>query len=435
MITSYAQVFTIIAQTAGIFLLLYLLMRKYIFSFFDPLCFFLITQAFSVELAFIIIQDPNYLLNFLCCQLIFYVGFLSAAKKIKAFDFKDFQGIEFNPLTYSSLKIFVWLGFVVAGLLNLYLISKKGIALFADDPSAAKTENFSEGGLGIIRRINWGILYVIILSSLFLYMINRKLVYLLITLMLLGILLISGSKGALLYFVFLIPLLRLLKPLFGTKMLAKLNRAKYIILILSLILTIIILIAGSSDKSGELAFYNLTTRFLFFGDAILYYYNPYAVKFFSQYHPVDYLIDEFNSLFGFFRLVPYNIPLGFKLVSFQQGVDSVLFGPNVPYYIKGYIYFGKWGVLAYSWLVGWTVGFVRSKLLTVLVNPADLLYCIALIHLNLIIFNLPQDSQLFMSVLFDTLIFFVALYSVAGFISWSILRKKNPLLKFSNRFQ
>lgn len=82
MINDFNQLFIILFQTTTIFGVLFLIYRKNIFSIFDPLFYYLITQAFSIELGILQITDLGYLTSFLLCQL-FAVGFSLYAKNLK----------------------------------------------------------------------------------------------------------------------------------------------------------------------------------------------------------------------------------------------------------------------------------------------------------------------------------------------------------------
>jgi hypothetical protein len=149
---------------------------------------------------------------------------------------------------------------------------------------------------------------------------------------------------------------------------------------------------------------SLGTRMLLFGDSVLYYYTSDSIAYFSYIKSISYLGDELNPILGFFRLVEYNRPLGFLLVDYNTNFafEASTFGPNVPYYTKGYIYFGPFGAIAYSFFIGGVVGFVRQLIYTNAIRSQ--IGSVLVIHLNLIIFSIAQDSQLFISILFDTLI-------------------------------
>jgi hypothetical protein len=424
MITDYFGLLRIGLQGILILLLLLLLYKNHVISVFDPLFVFLVTQAFSIELAFI--QLPvSALINFLFCQLFFVIGFLLfAGRSIKKRQITNHTFLQPDPLTLSSIKIFAVIICIIIILANIFLISQRGVALFADDPSAAKGENFQGGGFGFIRRINWGILYLCSLFLIYLILYKRTITYLLLSFFLIFILILSGSKGVLLYFISLIPLLSKFSEVKRLPTFRWMNLSKYILLGGGVVMSLVIIAAGSRGTIEE-AVFGLGTRFLFFGDAILYYYDKFSVKHFSVYSFKDYIPYELNPILGFFRLVEYQRPLGFDLVEYQSGsYEDTVFGPNVPYFVKGHIFFGPVGAVVYSFVIGGTVGWVRSLFYKVLENPKGILYTLIIIHLNLSIFGLPQDSQLFLNIMFDT--FFQA---IPVYLLIHLLLKKGPLQK------
>jgi hypothetical protein len=404
MITDYFDLLRICVQTTLILLVLMLLYKNHIISIFDPLFFYLLTQAFSIELAFLTIDTLSYLTNFLCCQLFFNVGFLLlSGKPVKKRVIITNGLLQPDMQNLSTIKVFAISVSIIIILANIYLISKTGIALLAEDPSAAKSENFSTGGgLGLIRRMNWGILYLCSLFLIYLILYKKSALYVTLSFVLIFILVLSGSKGVLLYFITLIPLLSKFEDVKHLKIFKWIDLSKYVLLCGGVILALVIIIAGTKG-STEQAVFALASRFLFFGDAMLYYYDHYSVKYFSHFNFIEFLNLELNSILGFFRIVSYKRPLGFELVNFKFSmISDTVFGPNVPYYVKGHIFFGSVGAVIYSFFVGGVVGLIRRSFYKLLERPRSIIISLLVIHLNLVIYNYPQDSQLLINVLFDT---------------------------------
>jgi len=110
--------------------------------------------------------------------------------------------------------------------------------------------------------------------------------------------------------------------------------------------------------------------------------------------------------------------LGFELVDYRSVTTSFqsTFGPNVPYYVKGYIYFGAIGAVVYSFIIGAVIGLVRKQLYLLQIYKSSLTKKLLVIHLNIIIYGLAQDSQFFISVIFDTFFLFALIYIPAYFL-------------------
>lgn len=401
----------VLLNTIVVFFVLMLFFRKHIIHLFDPLLYFVVTQAFSIELAFLIIKDLHLLFDFLVCQLFFLFGFfLSVGPALMK---KDKQtGIFFKPAKPIDISILKWYACFATILLiigNLILIKEKGIALLAEDPSTAKTSNFTEGtGLGIVRRMNSGLLYLTGIIFIYLFILKKQLRYALLILLLCTFAAFSGSKSSLLIFVFLTAFFFCFKDLKKNPIVKKLQTGSYFVLLISLFLVGIIIMATNSGSFNDvlLAF---GTRFLFYGDAIIYYFNNDSIQHFSNNNFFSFFTDEFNSVFALLRLTSYNQPINFRLINYYFNMPSNdTFGPNVPYYIKGNIYFGFVGGFIYSFIIGCCVGFVRRLFYAIVKNKSSsIILSILIIYLNLIIYSFPQDSLLFFNKIFD--IFFLSI--------------------------
>ena len=402
MIENFNDLFKVIWQAALIFLVLYFLYKKQITSVFDPLFFFLITQAFSTTLALIQIKDFGYLINYLTCQVFFAMGFNLVTTKIKNITIDD-TGVNWKKGEYKVLAYFTFFGFLLVVLANIYLISLQGIILFQDDPTSGKVATFeSGGGIGAVRRINWGLINLISILTIYLYVKTKKKNYILMCLVLMLIAISGGSKSSLLIYVSIIAIFGLYKSFKFSKTFQIIDRFKAPILFSGLILAVFIVI-GNGDLNDALL--GLGIRFLYFGDVILYYYEPNPVSHFQKLNFFDFFKYEFNSLLGMMQLVPYLNPIGNDMViySFSHGESlDITTGPNLPFYVKGHIFFGALGAIIYSFIVGVIVGKMRTLLFT---NKTSNTKIIIVVFLNVIIFSYPQDSGLTLSNLIDTIIF------------------------------
>ena len=406
MIDSFGDLGIICLQTFLIFAVSLLVYRKYIISIFDPLFFFLITQAFSIQMAFIQITYTPYLINFLLCVIFLNIGFFVNKPKVNKID--DAKFIYSNELL-KFVNYFNFFAFIIIVLANLILISQKGLAVLSDDPSMAKFSNFDEGGgFGAIRRINWGLLNLVLASLFFTYMQTNRKRNLVMLVILFLFSMTSGSKGVVLTFISLISLLGVFKKTEVMNSFKKINKIKMPLLIIGFISAIFILIRGSEESSIEGGLIKLGIRFLYFGDAIIYYYEPSIVAHFQHYNFIDFLSYHFNSILGILRIVDYKKPLGNDLLVYfiKDSEDTGLsIGPNTPYYISGHIFFGSFGAIIYSFITGFVFGFVRKLFFLMDKRKINFIAAIGIIYLNILITSLPQDAQLTISMLFDTIIF------------------------------
>jgi hypothetical protein len=395
-------------QTSLIFAISYFIYRKYLISVFDPLFFFLITQAFTIKMALIQINVTSYLVNFFLCVFCFTIGFLINNPKAKQIDDSNF--------TYSSdnlkfINYFNFFSFIIIICVNLFFLSQKGLIILSSDPSISKFSDFDEGGgFGAIRRVNWGLGNLIVVSIFFTYLKTHRKRNLIMLLILFLFSLTSGAKGVVLNYIFLIALVGSFKGAQVTKSFQKINNFKIPILIVGFISAIFILMKGSGDgdSSIEASLIKLGVRFLYFGDAIIYYYEPHTVAHFQKYNFIDFFSYQLNSILGFLRITDYKKPLGNELLVYyiNDSQDTGLsIGPNIPYYISGYIFFGKYVSIIYSFIIGAIVGYGRKVFFALDKSKTNLILVIIIIYLNLLITNFPQDTQLLITMLFDTIVF------------------------------
>lgn len=405
MLDDFSNITIISIQVIVISLLLYGMYRRYFFSVFDPLVFYIITQAFSIELAYLTIQRLAYFIVFLSFQISFYLGFICFST-VSATHSIDDTRFFITPKLMKLISIFTIVSIFIIICTNLYFIFLHGLVLLNDDPTVGKVSMFEGGGLGAIRRINWGLLNFTNVLALFLFLQKRKKIYLVSLLILLFITIAGGSKGGILNYVFLLAFAKRYPRFSKSNYFKNINKIQVSLVLLGG-LTALFIISTSTSSMVD-AFGGLMLRFLYFGDSILYYFTPASVAHFKAYNVFDFLSYELNPILGLTRIVPYKQPLGYDMVVSSLKSNEVLnsvVGPNVPYYIKGHMFFGSFGGLIYSFFVGGFVGFFRKILFRASGKRIGYLKIFVLIYVNLILFTFPQDSSLFISYLTDTVIF------------------------------
>jgi hypothetical protein len=181
------------------------------------------------------------------------------------------------------------------------------------------------------------------------------------------------------------------------------DKVKVPLIAVGLLLSIFII---SANRDGLVdSILGLGVRFLYFGDIIFYYYNPDAVAHFQKLGIIDFLKYELNPLLGILRITPYLTPLSFEMFQYSFNNNKfldVVTGPNLPYYVKGHIFFGKYGALVYSFLIGLFIAHIRNLMF---VKRSSYSVYLLFLFLNLNIFALAQDSALTLSIYFDSFIF------------------------------
>ena len=387
-------------------ILIFVSYRRYIVSIFDPLNVQAISQVAACVVAVEVVDDPRMLMQLFASQVAFIVGFRLVRP------FKTAQGtVGWKKQDMDKAAMVVGGLFLIILLANCWLGLTAGFPLFARDPSIAKVENFT-GGLGLVRRLNSGAGTFLSVSSLVLAIKGHyRRLFTCIFAVSLAVAILGGAKGSLLAAVELIAYLTCRHDVVSEGAGRQLRIVSYCLFVLGTLLAVFILRASSNSWND--AGVALATRVMFFGDAVIYYYRPEVIQMLSHLGPWDYTTSLLNPVLGFFRLVEYQYPIGYQIVSFLNGEYlSVVQGPNTPFYVGGHIYFGSVGGIIYSGSVGYIVSRARRWYLTGAAVTPFRLSCSC--TMAILIFVLPVEAPLFVSEVFDT---FLPVMMIAGVVT------------------
>lgn len=406
MITSVSTVLTVSVWLVVVMTLYVLLYRKHIFSFYDPLLFFLLTNTLTTILMFMQVSQVSHLVYFVFCQLALWLGITSFRYRLEREEI-----IQFSSFNIKLLQSITYTLFVIYLLANLYAASRVGFPLLTDDPTASKTAVYV-GGLGIVRRINWGAsIFLSCACFVMLFISRRKAPFVLILLCQVAFTILSGSKGGLLAFVFMLAYI-IKRPGFQVRMnlstLRKYKKYLTYFFVSGVSVALLVLYIERGNVGGALM--GLYNRLLLSGDVILYYYQPHIHRQISEaFSPIDYPLHEFNSILGLFRLAEYQNPLGYEMLVLHlkrtgEAIPLIPIGPNTQFFAKGQIFFGLGGIL-YSLVVGLLIGFLRKDFfVTKKFSLVRFTFAYALVVMA---FTYAIESNLFVSQVFDLLIFVV----------------------------
>ena len=403
--------------------LYYFAYRKFLFSIFDPLFIFLLTMSFTSTLIVSIVAEPKYIFLFFLSQLMFWIGFSSVSK----WSISHISNNEFkvNPRSKHILQIITYISFLVFLISNLYMINEAGLTLLQDNPSIAKVASFS-GGLGFVRRINWGLGNFLAVSTIVcLFISKRKLPFLLILIIHMGFTMLNGSKSGLISFLTIFILISFIKGLDTNK--AVKNSKKFVPIMLVMSIGIGIFILFRQSNSLEEASFGFATRLLYSGDVAFYYYTPDILRFYKSFGFSNYILHELNPILGMFRLTEYAEPLGSQMLnlSLSKYIDfGAVIGPNTPFYVKGHIFFGDYGTGFYGLISGGLIGYFRYKFL--IIDSSKLVLKVFLLSISNIIFLYATESNLLIGQIFDT-IFFLTPIVLISLIIYECLYSKIEL--------
>ena len=198
-------------------------------------------------------------------------------------------------------------------------------------------------------------------------------------------------------------------------------------LILFLILLFVLGILYVQSKNDTLnsenqltPFFSLILRLVHSGD--IYWYS-YANDFYTQIDNKKWLSALFNDFLGFTRILswtemPEALGITFKNIHHPSDVPQ---GPNARHNVFGLIYFGYFGSILFSFVIGCIISFIRNKLPLLL--RFNLLNGYIFTYLLIKISGLDTDPMLTLT-FFDNLFFVLPLLYIIYLIFYNLFQVK-----------
>jgi len=363
---------TLILLAVTMLFIYWLLYRKLVYSLVDPLFIFVFTTAFASVLVIEVVPEQRDVNHFFACQFGLWSGIALAyylkngAAVMKADNPNQFKFDNIALLkwcTYVALSIYV--------LSNLIIASTKGFALLSDAPSASRVANF-QAGFGVFQKINWGVGTFVSTSLIFMYLYTSKRQFLYPLLIVIIFTALDGSKSSLLRIVIAAGFI-FYHPAFSQKREAAKKFQKFIPIALLGIMGVFSTVLLKENDGIDGAALAFIRRLLYSADTVLYFYTPQNLDYFANFSPLAYIDRITNPIFGFLRIQPYQEALGNIMVENimpPHSVTDVIVGPNTPFYIEGRIYFGFWGAIPYSFLIGYLCGLIRIYYFSIMRSSA-----------------------------------------------------------------
>lgn len=374
----------------------------------DPLVFFAITSAFTLGLAYYAVDTVALYIRVILYFAFFYAGLLLATKPLR-------QTSE--PLMMSfglqRFKVVVMISCIVFLTGNILVWMKSGVILFSDDPSLQKSISYADG-FGFVRRINWGLGVFALVSALYWWILERSRVALAFLIFAILVSAVGGGKSALLPMIFSLGLyfLNPFRPVRDGKRMPTRRILLFAAGLAIIPVGAVLLIESDSPLNA------LFVRLFFSGDVLLYWGQSDLRAHFSKLGVIDYVRDSFGSLLGMLRLIEYSTPIGNQFVQYSLPVDaefSEWLGPNIPFYVRGELYFGPWLGIFHSLLIGYVVGRVRM-LFVGYRGKSPLRYSISAV-LVCIVTALPVEEGLAISQLTDFILVLALVLFIASVLA------------------
>tara|TARA_R110000824_G_scaffold73985_2_gene188350 strand:- start:151 stop:1344 length:1194 start_codon:yes stop_codon:yes gene_type:complete len=332
-----------------------------------------------------------YFYSFLLTQVSFFIG-LNFFKMPKVKSEEDRRG----PYLARGIAGYLYLiSFFLFLILQIVVYYYNGLPVFMD----SRLEIFSGGsGFGIIGRV----IYVtstisLVISSYSLIFKDSiglpKLLHGLVLLFYVFVAIVSGSKGALLLMIFIISLMLYFsrKRLSSSRVEKKANKILIFILFLvfpAALFTVII--QSGLDSYAEVAI-AIAMRFIHTGQI---FYMTYPNDILFSFPEANGFIALFRDIFGSLRIISWDeLPVNHGLLAFQHHYPTIdtITGPNDRHNTFGLFYFGFFGSVIFSFLMGFIVSYIRNflykRLSFNLINMS--LYALLVMAAN----NLNQDPS------------------------------------------
>jgi len=400
-----------------------LIFRPIIYSIIDPLLLPAISNVFCFVVVYLLFftnnTSPLTFISYNLTQLAFFIG-LYTFRKIK---FK--KGGEENvdnakdSHRYETIA-FYFFSTVYLGCMSIIYLTK-GIPLFMQ----SRLETFAEGGgEGILGRITdvssifalYAFFCIIKIDKLRFKEIPKYIILLLIFLTFF----LSGGKGNFLtvistFFCYLLFRRHKKASYYHYIIFLKKHSLKLLIFAGVFVLGIIV-VQSNNATTPEEAQLNpvlmLALRFLHSGDIFWYAYPNNVYLVINGSHWFSALFTDTLGLFRIYQWEDLPQAIGIVLKNIHHPSD-VPQGPNARHNIFGLIYYGFWGSIVFSYLIGAIIAFVRFKLLLFLKN--NILSGFIFTYLFIKISALDTDPMLTMTYMNNLFFIFPILF--VGFLS------------------
>ncbi|HWD88587.1 MAG TPA: hypothetical protein VG367_10705 [Mucilaginibacter sp.] len=344
-----------------------LLFRRMFISILDPFFFALIFSVFGFSVVWFLYFtksiDARYLVSYLLTQIAFWAGLftfkslrrreiLSKVKVVRIEDEELLEKIFF--VTVSSIYIMIQLASY--GLIGIPLLLSSHIDIYNNS-----------GGLGILGRA-LDVLKPCAIFMLVWFLFKRsgsisfKTYQYFFLLMLLLFFALSGSKGEFMLLGFIVFCFLILNASRFKQVFRKLRRLEILIIGAGLCFVFFTIFAQSTENgitSNNLQFFAF--RLVSSGDAYFFAYPNHNIEHISGSQP---FLALFGDIFSTVRLIPREQQpqiLGLQLFQMFSKLD-IITGPNARQNVFGYVYFGFFGSIVFSYLIGFLLSLVRNRL-------------------------------------------------------------------------
>ena len=401
------------------FIIYYNIFKRYIFSLLDPLflsVFFSYSGFVTVIFLFLTKNITLFWLSsYLFTQFAFFLGFI-IFKPLRI----DFY-IKLTKLSSHQIRLSKWL-FFISGFMTiistLLIYIYKGIPIYAE----SRLNIIGDDTLfKIINRVSRIVLPVYMFLTIYFVSSEKNssksikffavlsLIFIVVTSILSG----SRSKIMALGFVFFIYSIYSIR--WGDVFLF--NKIKKFSLKFLIIAFLIVIISFSIGENSN-PFYYLFFRLASSGDAYFMGYPNSVLEIIPKENWFVALFASPLNLLGLINESRVPEPIGFQLMEYYS--NAKLFrGPNARHNILGYVYFGYYFSILFSFMLGLVLSYVRNKVYYKL--PKNIIGSIVYFLLLICAINLETDFYMGLAGLIDIIFLFIPLYIIIKIIDFTYI--------------
>lgn len=387
--------------TIIIFLLIF---KKYFYSLLDPFLIFMIFSSSGYALVFILFFynqiNYYYFIHFILTQLALTIGFLSFKPvNIVNINKKQKTNIKYMNISKNS-KIVYFTSIIIYIFLNIFLYIKKGIPLFMESRLNATTD-----GYGLIASFinTTSIITLSVLSYKYLIKYKYNIIDYIFIFCYLIFTIFSGSKSLFLdsIFIFFYVTFYCSIKLDYLNYMDRFNKLSVKIFFIAFITLIFLLLLSHKDEIPLITIFN---RVIMTGDVYMMAYvnnniDKITGNFFNLSLPYK-LIEVFK--------IDHEESIGSQLIKLVYGIESIN-GPNARHNIFGYVSFGYYGSIVFSFLIGLLIGFIRNKFIKYFkINIKSMILYVMILY-NVLRIELDFNYAVFsyISIMFVYIVIFV----------------------------
>jgi hypothetical protein len=357
--------------TAASLVLHYFVFRRVVITVFDPYFLHVLFSAFSMPSVYLLYftgHIPDYLAaSYTLTQLAFWMG-IYAFPQLKSMVSSSLATTDTSdntrPGNYYYKQVFFYASAAVLIVVQLAIYKLKGVPLLM---ASRLTLMGSGGGVGVLGRIA-DVSMICVLYSFFdgLHFGRHKMMdigrYFVFGLVLM-ILLLSGSKSSLTTVVFVLWAYIVFEILKGGSFKTQLNIVKkyYKQILLGCVGMAVLVIAITAKAGADSPLFLLFLRLVHTADV---YWYAYPNDVYLRLTEVEWWKALFLDFLGMTRLYTWEeLPkaIGVPLKQFHHPSD-IPEGPNARHNVFGLVYMGFYWSIAFSFILGVTLSFVRNVL-------------------------------------------------------------------------